>query len=56
MLRPVEELKRLEREGNFTKRLALLEETKMLPAGLVWEYYCETKGVAGKKWMERIEN
>lgn len=54
MLRPTEELKRLEREGNTTKRLALLEETKMLPAGLVWEYYCETKGVAGREWIRSL--
>lgn len=54
MLRPIEELKRLEREGNTTKRLALLEETKLLPAGLVWEYYCETKGVAGREWIRNL--
>ncbi len=54
MLRPTEELKKLELEGNTTKRLALLEEVKMLPAGLVWEYYCETQGVPGKEWINDL--
>ena len=54
MLRPTQELMKLEREGNTTKRLALLEETKMMPAGFVWEYYCETKGIAGREWIKDL--
>ncbi len=54
MLRPVDELKKLEYDGNTTKRLALLEEVKMLPAGFVWDYFCETRGVAGREWIARL--
>ena len=55
MLRPIADLKKLEKEGNTTKRLALLEEVKMLPAGLVWDYFCETQGVAGKEWIKDLK-
>lgn len=41
LLQPVGKLKQLELEGDFTGRLALLEELKTLPYGLVWEMYCE---------------
>ncbi len=54
MLRPVDELKKLEREGNYTKRLALLEEMKTMPAGLVWDYFCEIQGVPGKEWIRDL--
>ena len=30
------------RGSNFTARLALLEELKTLPAGVVWDYYLTT--------------
>lgn len=55
MLRPMEELKKLEYEGNTTKRLALLEEVKMLPAGLVWDYFCETQNVPGREWIKDLK-
>ena len=31
--------------GDFTARLALLEELKTLPFGAVWDYYCLTQDV-----------
>ena len=55
MLRPMEELKMLEYEGNTTKRLALLEEVKMLPAGLVWDYFCESQNVPGREWIKDLK-
>ncbi len=55
MLRPIADLKKLEQAGNTTKRLALLEEVKMMPAGLVWDYFCETQGVAGKEWIKDLK-
>ncbi len=54
MLRPIDELKKLEYDGNTTKRLALLEEVKMMPAGFVWDYFCETQGVAGREWIMNL--
>lgn len=41
MLQPAELLRRAEYEGDYTKRLALLEEIKLLPYGFVWEMFCE---------------
>lgn len=51
LLQPTEELKRVEREGNYTRRLALLEEARALPFGVVWEYFCEREGVPGSEWI-----
>ena len=52
MLVPSEKLKQLEADGDYTSRLALMEDAKMLPYGAVWDYYCETKGVpAGHTWL-----
>ncbi len=38
-------LKQAELEGNYTRRLALLEERKTMPVGAVWDYYCLKSGV-----------
>ena len=40
LLEPTDELRALEQAGDFTARLALLEELKTLPVGAVWDYYC----------------
>ena len=38
--------------GDNTTRLALQEESKALPFGAVWDYYCESKGVPlGEAWL-----
>ena len=45
-------IKSAEAAGDFTARLALQEEAKTLPAGAVWDYYCEQKGVpVGHAWL-----
>ena len=36
--------------GDFTARLALLEELKTLPLGAVWDYYCLQTGRARRAW------
>jgi L-rhamnose isomerase len=55
LLEPIDELRRLESEGDFTSRLAMLEELKSLPTGAVWDYYCLTRGVpVGGAWLEEI--
>ncbi len=41
LLQPIELLRQAEYAGDFTKRLALLEEIKLLPYGFVWEMFCE---------------
>ena len=41
--------------GDHTARLALQEESKSLPFGAVWDYYCESKGVpVGKAWLAEV--
>lgn len=55
LLEPTEMLRRLESEGDYTRRLALLEAAKLLPVGSVWEHYCQNSGVPGDwSWMERV--
>ena len=51
------EIKRAEAEGNFTARLAMQEEAKSLPWGVVWDYYCESKNVpVGEAWLAETRN
>ena len=40
LLEPIDALRGAEAEGDFTRRLALMEEAKTLPAGAVWNAYC----------------
>lgn len=57
LLQPVDTLKQLEREGDFGRRLALTEELKAMPFGLVWDHYCETHGVlSGTAWIDDAKN
>ncbi|MEC1523632.1 L-rhamnose isomerase [Neobacillus niacini] len=57
MLVPNEYLKQLQEEGNFTERLALMEEFKTYPFGAVWDYYCEKMGVPVREaWLEEIRS
>jgi len=51
LLEPTRMLKDAEYADNFTKRLALLEETKTLPFGLVWDKLCEMENVCGSEWI-----
>ena len=57
MLEPYAQYKELEREGDFTGRLALMEEAKMLPFGAVWDQYCLEQGVPGEDaWLTEVKN
>ncbi len=56
LLEPTEELKKIELAGDFTSRLALLEEYKMYPSGAVWDYYCMKNNMpAGEEWLEKVK-
>ena len=49
-------IKTAEASGDFTTRLALLEEAKTLPYAAVWDAYCESKGVpAGEAWLAEVK-
>jgi L-rhamnose isomerase len=57
MLVPNEYLKQLQEEGNFTERLALMEEFKTYPFGAIWDYYCEKMGVPVREsWLEEVKS
>ncbi len=56
LLEPIVELRRIEQNGDFTKRLALLEELKTMPFGSVWDYFCLTQNVpVGSSWLDEIK-
>lgn len=57
LLEPVEQMRDYEVNGDYTSRLALLEELKGLPFGAVWDYYCLTQNVpVGFAFMGEIKN
>ena len=56
LLEPAEKLRELEASGDFTGRLALMEELKTLPVGAVWDYYCGTAEVpVGGAWVDEVK-
>ena len=57
MLEPIDQLRALEKAGDFTGRLVLLEEQKSMPFGPVWDYFCYQKGVpVGPQYLEVIRD
>ena len=55
LLEPTALLRQLEQEGDYTGRLALLEEQKSLPWQAVWEIYCQRHDTpAGGQWLDRV--
>jgi L-rhamnose isomerase len=57
LLEPLAALKQYEAEGDFSSRLALLEELKAMPFSAVWDYYCDQKGVpVGMDFMRVVKD
>ena len=57
LVEPADMLREAEEFGDFTARLALMEEYKTLPFGAVWNEYCERAGVpVGPAWIEVVRN
>ena len=57
LVAPIAKLREYETEGDYTSRLALMEDAKLLPAGAVWDYYCAREGVpVGEAWLAEIKN
>lgn len=57
LLEPTDQLKKLELEGDYTTRLALLEEQKSLPWQAVWEAYCLRNDVpADASWLANVHH
>ena len=56
LLEPTEQLRRAEAEGDYTTRLALLEEVKTLPFGAIWDYYCLKMDVpVSESWLQEVK-
>ena len=56
LLQPAETLREFESAGQYTERLALLEELKTLPFGAIWQEYCERHHVpADRAWMQVVQ-
>jgi L-rhamnose isomerase len=57
LLEPIDLLRDYELNGDFTARLALLEECKTLPLGAVWDYYCQQHQVpVGMDWLAEVKD
>ncbi len=56
MLTPIERIRAAEAAGDYTTRLALLEEARTLPAGAVWDYFCRQQDVPpGETWLAEVK-
>ena len=56
MLDPIARLKQLELDGDYTSRLALMEESKTLPYSAVWDYHCLLQNVpVGEAWLAEVK-
>ena len=57
LLEPSALLRAMEIEGDFTSRLALMEDCKMMPFGAVWDEYCARHNVPGaQQWLTEVKD
>jgi L-rhamnose isomerase len=55
LLEPTEQMRALDVSGDYTARLALLEELKGMPFGAVWDYFClKQDAPVGISFMDEI--
>ena len=55
LLEPTATVREYEKTGRTFERLALQDELKTMPAGAVWDYFCEKMGVpAGSDWISDV--
>jgi L-rhamnose isomerase len=55
LLEPIAALREQEAAGDYTARLATLEEVKSLPFAAVWDYYCLQQSVPiGREWLAEV--
>jgi L-rhamnose isomerase len=56
LLEPIEKLRAFESKGQNFERLALLEESKTLPWGAVWDYFClKNNVIPGEDYIAEIQ-
>jgi len=57
LLEPTDTLREMEVSGDYTSRLAMLEELKTLPFGAVWDYYCLQSDVpVADAWLKEVRD
>ena len=57
LLEPTAKLRELEASGDYSARLATLEELKTMPFGAVWDEYCRRSNVpVGTSWLAEIKD
>jgi L-rhamnose isomerase len=57
LLEPSDKLRQMELDGDYTGRLAMMEELKTLPFGAVWDYYCTKQDVPpGPDWLKQVRD
>jgi len=57
LLEPTGKLRQAENSGDYTSRMALLEEVKTLGFGAVWDYYCLKQDVpVGANWLKDVRD
>jgi L-rhamnose isomerase len=55
-LEPTAKIQKLESAGDYTSRLALLEEGKTMPLSSVWDYYCcSNETPVGEAWLAEVK-
>ncbi len=56
LLQPIDQLKKLQNDGELTELMVMQEELKLYPAGDVWNYFCEVNGVPQKEdWFKEVK-
>lgn len=56
LLCPNAKLREMELAGDYTGRLALMEDARMLPAGAVWEEFCRRSNTPGDiEWLNEVK-
>ncbi len=56
LVAPVDRLRAAENAGDYTTRLALLEDAKTMPFSAVWDYYCLQQDVpVGETWLAEVK-
>jgi L-rhamnose isomerase len=57
LLRPLDKLRQAENAGDYTARLALMEDAKSLSWGAVWEEYCiRNQSPADGQWLAAVRD
>jgi len=56
LLEPTDKLRQMEINGDYTSRLAMLEELKTLPFGAIWDHYCMKSDVpVAEAWLDEVK-